>query len=219
LYSSKVASEISRKWKKRRKSIISQALVITYQQSNYIGSSIPKSEEAFEKDIDDNASEESHEEEFEDSDEEFTGSNSAVVKRGHKASSLAQKPKRTMKSQTVAQENLSVQIVPVIPPNIDVENVSEASIVAIYEDALAFLSDIDSQNVFAVPVPETVKGYYKEIKAPMDLSNIHLKVNAGSYRNFDEFCQDVDLMLDNCLTFNSSGFFNEVRFIIYRYLV
>lgn len=36
----------------------------------------------------------------------------------------------------------------------------------------------------------------------MDLSTVQLKVNKKAYKTRQEFCQDLELIVQNCLTYN-----------------
>lgn len=59
--------------------------------------------------------------------------------------------------------------------------------------------------IFLQPVSEIIAQWplYKEvIKEPMDLLMIESKLNQNEYNNSEEFKADVDLMLQNCFTFN-----------------
>ncbi|KAK0549336.1 Transcriptional activator spt7 [Tilletia horrida] len=51
--------------------------------------------------------------------------------------------------------------------------------------------------------------YYDVIKHPMDLSTMQKKVKAGSYKNKKQFAHDLDLIWDNCLTYNSEPFMRK----------
>ncbi|KAG5459011.1 MAG: Bromodomain-containing protein [Olpidium bornovanus] len=55
------------------------------------------------------------------------------------------------------------------------------------------------------PVALNIPEYPSIIKQPMDLSTIRLKLNAGEYSSPHEFENDVNLMFDNCFTFNRAG--------------
>jgi len=44
--------------------------------------------------------------------------------------------------------------------------------------------------------------YKKIIKKPMDTTTIRSKLDALSYKNKEDFSQDVRLIFDNCVTFN-----------------
>jgi hypothetical protein len=58
-------------------------------------------------------------------------------------------------------------------------------------------------------VPDVKELYLSEIKHPMDLSTMKKKMT--SYRSLEEFEMDVKLMLSNCMTFNTSGHYYDVR--------
>lgn len=63
----------------------------------------------------------------------------------------------------------------------------------------------DSFIAFWHPVPEDVDGYHDIIKEPMDLSSLLKKVKTGRIREIDTFKSKLDLVWDNCMTFNDSG--------------
>ena len=49
---------------------------------------------------------------------------------------------------------------------------------------------------------EDVPDYYNVIKDPMDLSKIKERLNSGMYRTKEIFLADINLMCDNCKTYN-----------------
>ncbi len=52
------------------------------------------------------------------------------------------------------------------------------------------------------PIESNAPHYYDIITNPMDFSTIKKKIRKRQYTNFKEFCYDVDLIFDNCFTFN-----------------
>ena len=48
-----------------------------------------------------------------------------------------------------------------------------------------------------------VPGYNKKIDEPMDFSTMRQKVADFVYNDLDDFEKDFNLMIDNCLRFNS----------------
>lgn len=61
----------------------------------------------------------------------------------------------------------------------------------------------DVYLIFAEPVTEDVApGYFSIIKKPMDFKCIRDKVRNGRYQSFDELWMDVELMLNNAMTYN-----------------
>lgn len=48
--------------------------------------------------------------------------------------------------------------------------------------------------------------YYQIIKKPIDLETIEKKNARSFYRSVEAFNQDMNLMFDNCLTFNKVVF-------------
>ena len=76
----------------------------------------------------------------------------------------------------------------------------------ILEEAWAKLSAFDNEGVFAAPVTDAIApGYSNAIKRPMDLATMQAKVNASAYSSLDAFSNDVDLMLANCVRFNTKA--------------
>ncbi|ESO01095.1 hypothetical protein HELRODRAFT_175124 [Helobdella robusta] len=66
------------------------------------------------------------------------------------------------------------------------------------------LQTIDKCHVFAHPVAvDQVPGYKQKIKEPMDFSTMRSKVLTYKYETFEAFVRDFDLMVNNCLLFNS----------------
>jgi hypothetical protein len=47
-----------------------------------------------------------------------------------------------------------------------------------------------------------IPDYFDIIKRPMDFSTIKKKINNYQYRNCQEFCDDMNLVFDNCLLYN-----------------
>ncbi|KAI3646818.1 hypothetical protein MP228_009746 [Amoeboaphelidium protococcarum] len=62
-------------------------------------------------------------------------------------------------------------------------------------DALPFLAPVD-------PIALGIPTYFDVIKNPMDISTIDRKMSSQQYSNYQQFVDDVKLMLDNCFTFN-----------------
>lgn len=44
--------------------------------------------------------------------------------------------------------------------------------------------------------------YYEEIKKPMDFGTMTSKLNEGKYTTMEDFAKDVELIFNNCRTFN-----------------
>jgi hypothetical protein len=62
---------------------------------------------------------------------------------------------------------------------------------------------LPSTLAFHKPVPRKLYPlYYKLISHPIDLSSIRSKAVALSYKNSQEFLEDFNLLLSNCVTFN-----------------
>ena len=62
----------------------------------------------------------------------------------------------------------------------------------------------DAQEIFAKPVDvEEVPDYRTIVTHPMDLQTMRDKINSFEYNNIDEFEADFNLMIENCLNYNS----------------
>lgn len=48
-----------------------------------------------------------------------------------------------------------------------------------------------------------VHDYLDVVKHPMDLSTMRQKAQTHQYQNVDQFVQDFELMVQNCLTYNA----------------
>jgi hypothetical protein len=67
-----------------------------------------------------------------------------------------------------------------------------------------YVSENDSLKLFAQPVTEAIAPRYSEfVKRPMDLSTIKKKIEKGQYSTLEDFNKDVELMLNNCKTYNT----------------
>ena len=62
-------------------------------------------------------------------------------------------------------------------------------------DARPFLEPVD-------PVKLNIPRYFDVITNPMDLSTIESKLNRGAYSTAQEFTDDFNLMIENCVKFN-----------------
>ena len=64
----------------------------------------------------------------------------------------------------------------------------------------------DNTSIFKYPVSaEIAPTYSSVIKNPMDFSTIREKILKSKYKNIEEFKSDVDLIWENCRTFNQGG--------------
>ncbi|CAG7820912.1 unnamed protein product [Allacma fusca] len=62
----------------------------------------------------------------------------------------------------------------------------------------------DVQEIFAKPVDtEEVPDYLDVVDCPMDLSTMKEKINSFQYNNIEDFEADFNLMIENCLNYNS----------------
>lgn len=59
---------------------------------------------------------------------------------------------------------------------------------------------------FVNPVTEAdAPGYFSIISDPMDLQTLHDNVTSGGYPTFREFMRDIELIRDNCMTYNTDS--------------
>lgn len=57
------------------------------------------------------------------------------------------------------------------------------------------------------PVELNIPNYYDIIKKPMDFSTVKKKLNNYSYTNLKEYCEDMDLIFNNCFLYNGTNSF------------
>ncbi|KAG7456040.1 hypothetical protein MATL_G00247460 [Megalops atlanticus] len=66
------------------------------------------------------------------------------------------------------------------------------------------LQEKDQAKIFAQPVSlKEVPDYLDHIKHPMDFSMMRKRIEAQGYRNLDEFEDDFNLIVANCMTYNA----------------
>lgn len=51
----------------------------------------------------------------------------------------------------------------------------------------------------------TEPDYYKQVKSPIDFTRIQQKLKTEEYQTFEEFCEDVELLVDNTRTYYKVG--------------
>lgn len=74
------------------------------------------------------------------------------------------------------------------------------------KEVLDCLKKLPKAQIFLNKVgKKEAPGYYDIIKNPMDLSTMTKKLCL--YRNLDEFKHDIDLIVDNCLTYNTAEYY------------
>ncbi|XP_061617487.1 bromodomain-containing protein 1 isoform X2 [Phyllopteryx taeniolatus] len=62
----------------------------------------------------------------------------------------------------------------------------------------------DQARIFTQPVDiNEVPDYLDHIKCPMDFSTMRQRIDAQKYSNFDQFEEDFDLLVGNCMKYNS----------------
>uniref|UniRef100_A0A8B9TIB4 Bromodomain and PHD finger containing 1 n=1 Tax=Anas platyrhynchos TaxID=8839 RepID=A0A8B9TIB4_ANAPL len=66
------------------------------------------------------------------------------------------------------------------------------------------LQEKDTGNIFSEPVPlSEVPDYLDHIKKPMDFQTMKQNLEAYCYLNFDDFEEDFNLIINNCLKYNA----------------
>nr|XP_020643881.1 bromodomain-containing protein 1 isoform X6 [Pogona vitticeps] len=66
------------------------------------------------------------------------------------------------------------------------------------------LQEKDSARIFAQPVNlKEVPDYLDHIKHPMDFSTMRKRLDSQGYRNLNEFEEDFNLIIDNCMKYNA----------------
>lgn len=73
---------------------------------------------------------------------------------------------------------------------------------------LSQLQEKDQYSVFAQPVCiKEVPDYLDHIKNPMDFSTMRKRIDSHSYQSLDEFEDDFNLIISNCMTYNAKETF------------
>ena len=86
------------------------------------------------------------------------------------------------------------------------QSLSPEALKRLLEEAWSKLSEFDAERVFAEPVTDAIApGYSNVIKKPMDLATMQAKIGASAYSSLDALSSDVDLMLANCVRFNTKA--------------
>ncbi|XP_034276708.1 bromodomain-containing protein 1 isoform X2 [Pantherophis guttatus] len=66
------------------------------------------------------------------------------------------------------------------------------------------LQEKDSARIFAQPVNlKEVPDYLDHIKHPMDFSTMRKRLDTQGYKNLDEFEEDFNLIIENCMKYNA----------------
>ncbi|KAI5627088.1 bromodomain containing 1b isoform X1, partial [Silurus asotus] len=70
------------------------------------------------------------------------------------------------------------------------------------------LQEKDQAKVFSQPVSiKEVPDYFDHIKHPMDFSTMRKRIDAHEYKSMEEFEDDFNLMINNCMTYNAKETF------------
>uniref|UniRef100_A0A3B3WLU6 Bromodomain containing 1b n=1 Tax=Poecilia mexicana TaxID=48701 RepID=A0A3B3WLU6_9TELE len=73
---------------------------------------------------------------------------------------------------------------------------------------LSQLQDKDQYSIFAQPVCiKEVPDYLEHIRKPMDFSTMRKRIDSHSYCSLDEFEDDFNLIISNCMTYNAKETF------------
>ncbi|XP_060932510.1 bromodomain-containing protein 1-like isoform X2 [Limanda limanda] len=73
---------------------------------------------------------------------------------------------------------------------------------------LSQLQEKDQYSIFAQPVNiKEVPDYVDHIKNPMDFSTMRKRIDAHDYRSLEEFEADFNLLIANCMSYNSKDTF------------
>ncbi|XP_063797061.1 peregrin isoform X2 [Pseudophryne corroboree] len=69
---------------------------------------------------------------------------------------------------------------------------------------LELLQEKDTSNIFTEPIPlSEVPDYLEHIKKPMDFKTMKSNLEAFRYQNFDQFEEDFNLIVNNCIKYNA----------------
>lgn len=72
------------------------------------------------------------------------------------------------------------------------------TLISIIFHLVLYVSNGDKLHIF-MQVPD----YLDYIKTPMDFSSMRAKVDGHEYRSLDDFHDDFELIVNNCITYNS----------------
>ncbi|XP_068595222.1 bromodomain-containing protein 1-like [Brachionichthys hirsutus] len=73
---------------------------------------------------------------------------------------------------------------------------------------LSQLQEKDQYSIFAQPVGvKEVPDYLDHIESPMDFSTMRKRIDAHTYRNLEDFEQDFNLIIANCMLYNAKDTF------------
>ncbi|KAM9327213.1 peregrin isoform 2-T2 [Gastrophryne carolinensis] len=76
--------------------------------------------------------------------------------------------------------------------------------VILLRKTLELLQEKDTSNIFTDPVPlSEVPDYLEHIKKPMDFKTMKANLEALRYQSFDQFEEDFNLIVNNCIKYNS----------------
>ncbi|VDO63669.1 unnamed protein product [Heligmosomoides polygyrus] len=62
-----------------------------------------------------------------------------------------------------------------------------------------------AEKFIRTPSRRTEPDYYKQVKSPIDFTRIQQKLKTEEYQTFEEFCEDVELLVDNTRTYYKVG--------------
>ena len=88
----------------------------------------------------------------------------------------------------------------------------KAALKSLMDQAWEYLRDLDSLGLFATPVSDLIApGYSSVVTNPMDLSLLRIKLNK-KFKSLDDMNADVQLMVSNCMLYNSDPSSEPVAF-------
>ncbi|XP_013401119.1 peregrin-like isoform X1 [Lingula anatina] len=76
--------------------------------------------------------------------------------------------------------------------------------IILLRNTLDQLQEKDAGNIFAEPVNlQDVPDYLKVVKVPMDFAKMRIKLESHQYKTVDQFEQDFNRILENCMIYNA----------------
>ncbi|XP_053594523.1 transcription initiation factor TFIID subunit 1 [Microplitis demolitor] len=129
--------------------------------------------------------------------------NSVLYNGEHSSLTVAAKRMlQTCVQRLAEREEKLMRLEKAINPLLDDDD--QVALSYVLDSVTSELKKINDAWPFLKPVNrKTVKDYYNVIKTPMDLETISKKIAANKYHSRNEYLRDVELILENCVQFNS----------------